>query len=165
MYDKKDDVVELTASNFDSKVLNGDEIWIVEFYAPWSVGFFVDFFLTKRRRGENVKLLFQVWPLQEPRPWIQESSHRFERNRQSRSCGHDCSPVCWSTLRNSRIPYAEDLRTWQKEAYRLSRYVSSCTFSSKVNELVKHWLTPIAAVQILRRSLGIYRVGRASIAN
>lgn len=44
MYDKKDDVVELTASNFDSKVLNGDEIWIVEFYAPWSVCFFVDFF-------------------------------------------------------------------------------------------------------------------------
>ncbi|CAB3400897.1 unnamed protein product [Caenorhabditis bovis] len=35
MYSKKDDVIELTASNFDSKVLKSDDIWIVEFYAPW----------------------------------------------------------------------------------------------------------------------------------
>ncbi|GMR31744.1 hypothetical protein PMAYCL1PPCAC_01939 [Pristionchus mayeri] len=35
MYSKKDDVVELTASNFQSQVINSDEIWIVEFYAPW----------------------------------------------------------------------------------------------------------------------------------
>ncbi|GMT05170.1 hypothetical protein PENTCL1PPCAC_27344, partial [Pristionchus entomophagus] len=35
MYTKKDDVVELTASNFQSQVINSDEIWIVEFYAPW----------------------------------------------------------------------------------------------------------------------------------
>ena len=35
MYSKKDDVVELTEANFQSKVLNSDDIWIVEFYAPW----------------------------------------------------------------------------------------------------------------------------------
>ena len=30
-----DDVVELTDSNFDRLVLNSDDIWLVEFYAPW----------------------------------------------------------------------------------------------------------------------------------
>ncbi|CAD6185307.1 unnamed protein product [Caenorhabditis auriculariae] len=35
MYSKKDDVVELTEANFQSKVLASDDIWIVEFYAPW----------------------------------------------------------------------------------------------------------------------------------
>ncbi|CCD61843.1 Protein disulfide-isomerase A6 homolog [Caenorhabditis elegans] len=35
MYSKKDDVVELTEANFQSKVINSDDIWIVEFYAPW----------------------------------------------------------------------------------------------------------------------------------
>ena len=34
-YTKSDDVVELTPSNFDSLVMRGDEVWIVEFYAPW----------------------------------------------------------------------------------------------------------------------------------
>uniref|UniRef100_A0A915D7H1 protein disulfide-isomerase n=1 Tax=Ditylenchus dipsaci TaxID=166011 RepID=A0A915D7H1_9BILA len=34
MYDS-DEVVELTASNFQARVLNDDSIWIVEFYAPW----------------------------------------------------------------------------------------------------------------------------------
>lgn len=29
------DVVELTPSNFNKLVLNGDELWVVEFYAPW----------------------------------------------------------------------------------------------------------------------------------
>ncbi|KAL4217734.1 Protein disulfide-isomerase A6 [Mactra antiquata] len=29
------DVVELTPSNFDKLVLQGDELWMVEFYAPW----------------------------------------------------------------------------------------------------------------------------------
>lgn len=29
------DVVELTASNFDRLVVRSDEIWVVEFYAPW----------------------------------------------------------------------------------------------------------------------------------
>ncbi|XP_062554020.1 protein disulfide-isomerase A6 homolog [Armigeres subalbatus] len=29
------DVVELTDSNFDKLVLNGDDIWLVEFFAPW----------------------------------------------------------------------------------------------------------------------------------
>lgn len=33
-YDKGD-VVELTPSNFDRLVTDSDEIWIVEFYAPW----------------------------------------------------------------------------------------------------------------------------------
>lgn len=30
-----DDVVELTDSNFDELVLNSDDIWLVEFFAPW----------------------------------------------------------------------------------------------------------------------------------
>lgn len=35
LYSNTDDVVELTASNFRSKVLDSDELWLVEFYAPW----------------------------------------------------------------------------------------------------------------------------------
>jgi len=35
LYDSSDDVVELTSSNFQSRVLNDESIWIVEFYAPW----------------------------------------------------------------------------------------------------------------------------------
>ncbi|MFH4974113.1 hypothetical protein AB6A40_000822 [Gnathostoma spinigerum] len=35
LYDSSDDVIDLTASNFHSRVINGDEIWVVEFYAPW----------------------------------------------------------------------------------------------------------------------------------
>lgn len=31
----KDEVVELTDSNFDKLVLNSDDVWLVEFYAPW----------------------------------------------------------------------------------------------------------------------------------
>lgn len=42
MYTKNDDVVELTAANFQSKVINSDEVWIVEFYAPW-YALFLDF--------------------------------------------------------------------------------------------------------------------------
>lgn len=29
------DVVELTDSNFDDLVLNGNDMWLVEFFAPW----------------------------------------------------------------------------------------------------------------------------------
>lgn len=32
---EKGDVVELTASNFDRLVTQSDEIWVIEFYAPW----------------------------------------------------------------------------------------------------------------------------------
>lgn len=35
LFDASDDVVELTAGNFQHKVINGDEVWLVEFYAPW----------------------------------------------------------------------------------------------------------------------------------
>ncbi|VDM75010.1 unnamed protein product [Strongylus vulgaris] len=35
LYTSKDDVVELTSTNFQNRVINSDEIWIVEFYAPW----------------------------------------------------------------------------------------------------------------------------------
>lgn len=35
LYDAGDDVVELTESNFQRLVLQGDEVWMVEFYAPW----------------------------------------------------------------------------------------------------------------------------------
>ncbi|EDW63888.1 protein disulfide-isomerase A6 homolog [Drosophila virilis] len=34
-YSPADDVVELTASDFESTVLQDDAIWIVQFYAPW----------------------------------------------------------------------------------------------------------------------------------
>lgn len=30
-----DDVIELTDDNFDSLVLNSDDMWLVEFFAPW----------------------------------------------------------------------------------------------------------------------------------
>ena len=35
LYDSNDDVVELTSTNFQKRVLNDDAIWIVEFFAPW----------------------------------------------------------------------------------------------------------------------------------
>jgi len=35
LYSKGDAVVDLTPSNFDKEVINGDGVWIVEFYAPW----------------------------------------------------------------------------------------------------------------------------------
>jgi len=35
LYSPSDDVVELTAANFNHKVVNSDDIWLVEFYAPW----------------------------------------------------------------------------------------------------------------------------------
>lgn len=35
LYDSSDDVVELTAANFNNKVIQSDELWLVEFYAPW----------------------------------------------------------------------------------------------------------------------------------
>lgn len=35
LYGSNSDVVELTANNFNHKVLNSDEVWMVEFYAPW----------------------------------------------------------------------------------------------------------------------------------
>lgn len=31
----KDDVIELTDSNFEKLVLNSDDVWLVEFFAPW----------------------------------------------------------------------------------------------------------------------------------
>jgi len=35
LYPTNGDVVELTPSNFDRLVVQGDEVWVVEFYAPW----------------------------------------------------------------------------------------------------------------------------------
>jgi protein disulfide-isomerase A6 len=36
MYEASTSKVEkLTAQNFNDKVLNSDELWLVEFYAPW----------------------------------------------------------------------------------------------------------------------------------
>ncbi|KAJ8684102.1 hypothetical protein QAD02_019894 [Eretmocerus hayati] len=34
-YPSSSGVVDLTPNNFDDKVINGDHVWIVEFYAPW----------------------------------------------------------------------------------------------------------------------------------
>ena len=36
-YSANDHVETLTPANFDSKVINDDAVWIVEFYAPWFV--------------------------------------------------------------------------------------------------------------------------------
>lgn len=35
LYPSSGNVVELTPSNFDKLVIKGDEIWVVEFFAPW----------------------------------------------------------------------------------------------------------------------------------
>ncbi|KAK5639052.1 hypothetical protein RI129_011544 [Pyrocoelia pectoralis] len=35
LYPASSNVVELTTSNFDKLVINSDEVWIVEFFAPW----------------------------------------------------------------------------------------------------------------------------------
>lgn len=35
LYDSSSDVIDITPSNFDKLVTNSDEVWIVEFYAPW----------------------------------------------------------------------------------------------------------------------------------
>ena len=35
LYSKNSAVVELTSENFESEVLNSENLWIVEFYAPW----------------------------------------------------------------------------------------------------------------------------------
>ncbi|XP_064653166.1 protein disulfide-isomerase A6 homolog [Lineus longissimus] len=35
LYSSSDDVINLTPANFESKVMNSDEVWFVEFYAPW----------------------------------------------------------------------------------------------------------------------------------
>lgn len=35
LYPSSSSVIELTESNFDKLVVNSDEIWIVEFFAPW----------------------------------------------------------------------------------------------------------------------------------
>ncbi|KFB40746.1 hypothetical protein ZHAS_00008173 [Anopheles sinensis] len=35
LYSSSDDVVALTAANFDKTVLKSDEVWVVEFYAPF----------------------------------------------------------------------------------------------------------------------------------
>jgi protein disulfide-isomerase A6 len=35
LYSPSDDVVDLNPSNFDSTVIQSDDLWFVEFYAPW----------------------------------------------------------------------------------------------------------------------------------
>ncbi|KJH43805.1 protein disulfide-isomerase domain protein [Dictyocaulus viviparus] len=35
LYSSQDNVVELTSANFHNKVITSDDIWVVEFYAPW----------------------------------------------------------------------------------------------------------------------------------
>ncbi|XP_054156568.1 protein disulfide-isomerase A6 homolog [Oppia nitens] len=35
LYDKSSDVIELNPNNFESRVTDSDDIWIVEFFAPW----------------------------------------------------------------------------------------------------------------------------------
>lgn len=35
LYDRSSSVIELTPTNFESKVIDSDDVWIVEFFAPW----------------------------------------------------------------------------------------------------------------------------------
>uniref|UniRef100_S4RCV0 Protein disulfide-isomerase A6 n=1 Tax=Petromyzon marinus TaxID=7757 RepID=S4RCV0_PETMA len=35
LYSPSDDVIELTASNFNREVVQSNDLWLVEFYAPW----------------------------------------------------------------------------------------------------------------------------------
>lgn len=35
LYPSSSNVIDLTPNNFNNKVINSDEIWIVEFFAPW----------------------------------------------------------------------------------------------------------------------------------
>lgn len=35
LYEPNGDVIELTQGNFQNLVLNSNDIWLVEFYAPW----------------------------------------------------------------------------------------------------------------------------------
>jgi len=35
LYPSSSEVIELTPSNFDKLVIQSDDIWIVEFFAPW----------------------------------------------------------------------------------------------------------------------------------
>lgn len=35
LYDSSDDVVQLTSANFDRLVTSSDNVWIIEFFAPW----------------------------------------------------------------------------------------------------------------------------------
>lgn len=35
LYSASDDVIELNPSNFNREVLQSDNLWLVEFYAPW----------------------------------------------------------------------------------------------------------------------------------
>lgn len=35
LYNSDSDVIDLTTTNFKNRVVNSDEIWIVEFFAPW----------------------------------------------------------------------------------------------------------------------------------
>ena len=37
LYGPQTDVVQLTASNFRSMVMDSDSVWLVEFFAPWYV--------------------------------------------------------------------------------------------------------------------------------
>lgn len=35
MYGPSTDVVDLSSANFKNRVIDSDEVWVVEFYAPW----------------------------------------------------------------------------------------------------------------------------------
>ena len=37
LYSPQTDVVQLTANNFRSMVMDSDSVWLVEFFAPWYV--------------------------------------------------------------------------------------------------------------------------------
>lgn len=63
LYPSRGNVVDLSPSNFDSQVIRGDEVWIVEFFAPWC-GHCKNLVpeYTKAANALKVGLLFLVHP-------------------------------------------------------------------------------------------------------
>ena len=35
MYSSSDDVIQLTQASFNSEVIQSQDLWLIEFYAPW----------------------------------------------------------------------------------------------------------------------------------
>lgn len=59
LYSPSSNVVDLTESNFDKLVTQSDDVWIVEFYAPWC-GHCQQFVGEYSKAGAALKVSFLV---------------------------------------------------------------------------------------------------------